>query len=269
MPQSGIYLSLLTALFSASSFALTVTSDGSDGDFIPALSTTLTVPDDGIFNFSKIEIKSGVDITFNRGGFNDTIWLASVSDISILGDIAWTGSLGISAYSGDIDILFDGPLTGGNALRIESEGNTITLGSNSDITVPDGTISLTSYDGGSLTLNSEITVVDGSVTADTGSSGAVSLSSGGPLFNDITTSAIGSVTVDTGSFGAVSLLSGDPSINDITTSFITIAGSIGNSHLTIDNNLTLPTQVPLPLPLFLFASALGLLVPAFRPAVDY
>jgi hypothetical protein len=82
-------------------FAQTFTSGstGADGPFAPATNTTLTLPADGIFNFTTITIPAGVTVTFQKNAANTPVTMLATGDVSIAGTINLNGSNGISASS--------------------------------------------------------------------------------------------------------------------------------------------------------------------------
>ena len=69
-------------------------SDGSDGPLLLAASTTLDLPADGVFNFTTVEIKPGVVLTFNRNSLNTPVYILATGDITVDGTIDVSGSSG-------------------------------------------------------------------------------------------------------------------------------------------------------------------------------
>ena len=69
---------------------LSVLSDGSDGAFVPAGSTILSLDGNQVFNFTVIRIASGVAVDFNQGGLamdfpgTDDITITGTPDASLL-----------------------------------------------------------------------------------------------------------------------------------------------------------------------------------------
>jgi hypothetical protein len=76
-------------------------SNGSDGMFHPTGSVTLDLPDDGIFNFTSIDIPSGVTVRFNKNILNTSVTLLATDTVNISGviDIS-AGSVNLSDTSG-------------------------------------------------------------------------------------------------------------------------------------------------------------------------
>ena len=65
----------------------TVISDGSDGPFNPTMNMTLTLPEDGIFNYTTINIPEGVTIKFINNAANTPVSMAGTGDVIINGTI--------------------------------------------------------------------------------------------------------------------------------------------------------------------------------------
>jgi len=62
-------------------------SDGSDGPFAPGGKITLNLPPDGVFNFTTINIASGVTVRFNENAANTPALLFATGDVTIDGVI--------------------------------------------------------------------------------------------------------------------------------------------------------------------------------------
>jgi hypothetical protein len=62
-------------------------STGADGPFNPTTSTTLTLPPSGVFNFTTINIPSGVTVTFTRNAANTPVILLATGNVTINGTI--------------------------------------------------------------------------------------------------------------------------------------------------------------------------------------
>lgn len=78
-----------TVLFAASTAAAAITplSDGSDGAFHPTGSITLDLPDDGVFNFTTIDIPTGVTVRFRHNAADTPVILRATGAVSIAGVI--------------------------------------------------------------------------------------------------------------------------------------------------------------------------------------
>jgi hypothetical protein len=69
-------------------------STGADGAFNPTANTTLTLPSNGVFNFTTINIPAGVTVTFTRNAANTPVLLLATGDVTI------NGTLDVSAGAG-------------------------------------------------------------------------------------------------------------------------------------------------------------------------
>jgi hypothetical protein len=77
--------------------AAPIVSDGTDGPFNPAgMLVTINLPDDGIFNFTTINIPAGVTVKFNRNAANTPVYFAATGDVVI------NGVLDVSATSTNV-----------------------------------------------------------------------------------------------------------------------------------------------------------------------
>ncbi len=62
-------------------------STGADGDFSPTSNTVLQIPESGIFNFTTINIPSGVTVTFKKNTQNTPVTFLATGDVTIAGTI--------------------------------------------------------------------------------------------------------------------------------------------------------------------------------------
>lgn len=62
-------------------------SDGSDGAFRPTGSITLDLPDDGVFDFTTIDVPVGVTVRFRSNAANTPVFLRATGAVSIAGVI--------------------------------------------------------------------------------------------------------------------------------------------------------------------------------------
>lgn len=258
---------LILLLITSAASATTVVSDGSDGLFNPAGITQLTVPSDGIFNFTSIDFGADVDLTFNRGGFNDTIWLAALGDISISGSINWDGGLGLITNSGNI--LFDSHSNlNGQSLYIESP-NAVTL---------DGVIKINNeFDirGNTISLNGVIDGSNGStINIVSGDPGSVHLNDDGGSTNGVTLTS-GGVAGGTISVGPIPIIESPtltlllpPPIGTliIPDNSSTLICSCSTELFIPFEPIVLIQPVPVPAPAILMISALGILFPRLKKA---
>lgn len=69
-------------------------STGADGAFSPAASVVLDMPPDGVFNFTTINVPSGVLVTFNKNAANTPVTFLASGDVTIAGVISVNGTNG-------------------------------------------------------------------------------------------------------------------------------------------------------------------------------
>jgi hypothetical protein len=82
-------------------------STGADGAFTPTASVTLTLPGNGVFNFTSVTIPPGVTVRFTRNVANTPVTLLATGNVSI------AGTLDVSASSGGNVV--NGTFLGSNA----------------------------------------------------------------------------------------------------------------------------------------------------------
>ncbi len=80
-------------------------STGVDGAFAPATSQSIAVPDSGVFNYTTVNIPTGVTITYTRNTSNKPLTILASGDVVIAGTINMDGKPGNSNGSGG----FGGP----------------------------------------------------------------------------------------------------------------------------------------------------------------
>src|SRR5512135_2438605 len=68
-------------------------STGADGAFNPTANTVLQTPADGIFNFTTINIPTGVKVTFIKNASNTPVYILATGDVNVLGTISVDGGL--------------------------------------------------------------------------------------------------------------------------------------------------------------------------------
>ncbi len=71
-------------------------STGTDGALSPSSNQTLQVPESGVFNFTTINIPSGVTVKFNRNSRNTPVTLLATGNVTIGGTISVNGENGLS-----------------------------------------------------------------------------------------------------------------------------------------------------------------------------
>lgn len=80
-------------------------STGADGAFAPTTTQSIAVPDSGVFNFTTVNIPTGVTITFTRNSTNKPLTILASGDVVIAGVINVDGKVGNANGSGG----FGGP----------------------------------------------------------------------------------------------------------------------------------------------------------------
>lgn len=73
-------------------------STGADGAFNPTASTELQIPESGVFNFTTVNIPSGVTITFKKNSQNTPVTILASGDVTITGTISLNGNSAIGIY---------------------------------------------------------------------------------------------------------------------------------------------------------------------------
>lgn len=71
-------------------------STGADGALSPVSNQTLQVPEGGIFNFTTVNIPSGVTLTFLPNSRNTPVTILATGDVTITGTISVNGENGLS-----------------------------------------------------------------------------------------------------------------------------------------------------------------------------
>lgn len=89
MKRLSIFLSIFLLLFLSNSNAgqFNSGSTGADGAFNPTTNTELQLPPDGIFNFTTVNIPSGVTVTFKKNAANTPVYILATGDVTIAGAI--------------------------------------------------------------------------------------------------------------------------------------------------------------------------------------
>src|SRR5438132_9969082 len=67
---------------------------GADGAFSPTSTTTLTLPPSGVFNFTTVNIPSGVTVRFTKNATNTPVTILASGDVTIAGTIDVSGAPG-------------------------------------------------------------------------------------------------------------------------------------------------------------------------------
>ncbi len=66
-------------------------STGADGPFNPTSNTTLTLPPNGVFNFTTINVPTGVTVTFSRNAANTPVSLLATGAVTLTGTLSVDG----------------------------------------------------------------------------------------------------------------------------------------------------------------------------------
>ncbi len=78
-------------LLSGTAAAFDSGSTGADGVFNPTVDTSLPLPPDGVFNFTEVNIPSGVAVTFEKNPTNTPVTILASGDVLIGGTINLNG----------------------------------------------------------------------------------------------------------------------------------------------------------------------------------
>lgn len=91
--KAGIVQSLtLLLLLTGNAWASFVSgSTGADGAFNPSANTEVTLPADGILNYTTVNIPSGVTVTFKKNSANTPVYMLATGDVIIAGTINVNG----------------------------------------------------------------------------------------------------------------------------------------------------------------------------------
>ena len=81
----------LLAGLSAAGWAYDSGSTEVDGSFTPVVDTELTMPADGVFNFTNVDIPTGVTVTFAKNAANTPVILLASGNVNIAGTISVAG----------------------------------------------------------------------------------------------------------------------------------------------------------------------------------
>ena len=75
-------------------------STGADGAFNPSTNTTVTLPANGVLNFTTVTIPSGVTVRFARNAANTPVTLLATGNVTITGTLDLGGANGGNAVGG-------------------------------------------------------------------------------------------------------------------------------------------------------------------------
>ena len=88
---SNVLVTLWAALLPLTSLAFDSGSTGGDGPLSPIVDETLDLPPDGVFNFTTVNIPTGITVTFNKNDANTPVILLATGDVVIDGTIDVSG----------------------------------------------------------------------------------------------------------------------------------------------------------------------------------
>lgn len=67
-------------------------STGADGDFSPTVNTQLQIPESGVFNFTTVNIPTGVIVTFKKNTTNTPVVMLASGNVTIAGTLNLNGT---------------------------------------------------------------------------------------------------------------------------------------------------------------------------------
>jgi len=92
---------LLSALFvTPAHAAFDSGSTGSDGPLAPTANVVLQIPANGIFNFTTVNIPTGVTVTFTKNASNTPVYMLATGDVNIIGTIDVSGKASLTSGIG-------------------------------------------------------------------------------------------------------------------------------------------------------------------------
>ncbi|MFY0575466.1 hypothetical protein ACN28S_14860 [Cystobacter fuscus] len=92
LKRLGRVMASMVLVISGTALAFNSGSTGADGAFSPTVSTQVQLPENGIFNFTTVDIPSGVTVTFKRNTANTPIVILATGNVTIAGAIDVSGS---------------------------------------------------------------------------------------------------------------------------------------------------------------------------------
>lgn len=100
----GLRLILTGALVGLASSATAQTfssgSTGALGAFNPAVNTTVTLPADGILNYTTVNVPVGVTVTFLKNAANTSVTLLATGNVTVAGVVHVNGSVAAPCSGG-------------------------------------------------------------------------------------------------------------------------------------------------------------------------
>jgi hypothetical protein len=92
LKRLGRTMASVALFLSGTALAFNSGSTGADGAFSPTVSTQVQLPENGIFNFTTMNIPSGVTVTFKRNTANTPVVILATGNVTIAGTIDVSGS---------------------------------------------------------------------------------------------------------------------------------------------------------------------------------
>lgn len=99
----GVFATLLIAgicFFIPPAHAYDSGSTGADGAFNPTVNTTITLPDNGVLNYTTVNIPSGVTVYFKPNADNTPVFMLASGNVTIAGSINVNGKNAVLSASG-------------------------------------------------------------------------------------------------------------------------------------------------------------------------
>lgn len=87
-----IAIALLTAIPTLSQASFVSGSTGADGALVVSQSTSMQVPESGVFNFTTVTINTGVTLTFKPNAQNTPVTILATGNVTINGTISLNGA---------------------------------------------------------------------------------------------------------------------------------------------------------------------------------
>lgn len=91
MKKMLVLIGIALLLWSTAAYAYTSGSTGADGPFSPTANTVVTLPSNGVLNYTTINIPSGVTVTFQKNAANTPVYLLATGNVTIDGTISVNG----------------------------------------------------------------------------------------------------------------------------------------------------------------------------------
>lgn len=114
MKKMLLLVGIALLLWSPAADAFISGSTGADGPFSPTADTVVTLPANGVLNYTTVNIPSGVTVTFLKNSANTPVYMLATGDVSIAGTINVNGGNATPTLPGAGGVGgFDGGYEGG------------------------------------------------------------------------------------------------------------------------------------------------------------